>query len=245
MTSHPTMQPGSDLEADGDAPTIVDIRQLTKVYHVGVGVPALVNVDLCIRQGEYVAICGPSGSGKSTLMNILGCLDRPTSGTYLLGGEDVSHLNDDELSAIRGRKLGFVFQNFNLIQQLTVLENLEVPLFYQGVPRRTRLDRARVTAEMVGLGDRAAHRPNELSGGQQQRVAIGRALIHDPLVLLADEPTGNLDSYTGSVILQVFDDLSAAGKTVVIVTHEQEVARRCRRTVTLHDGAIVDDKTNG
>jgi putative ABC transport system ATP-binding protein len=244
MTSHTTMQPSGEFTVDGDVPTIVDIRQLTKVYHIGVDVPALVNVDLCIRQGEYVAICGPSGSGKSTLMNILGCLDRPTNGTYLLGGEDVSYLDDDELSAIRGRKLGFVFQNFNLIQQLTVLENLEVPLFYQGVPRRERLDRAQATAEMVGLGDRAAHRPSELSGGQQQRVAIGRALIHDPLVLLADEPTGNLDSYTGSVILQVFDDLSAAGKTIVIVTHEQDVANRCRRTVNLRDGAIIDDSLN-
>jgi putative ABC transport system ATP-binding protein len=178
-------------------------------------------------------------------MNLLGCLDRPTSGSYLLGGLDVSQLNDDELSDIRGRRIGFVFQSFNLIPQLTVLENLEVPLFYQGCPARVRRDKAVELAALVGLGDRGHHRPPELSGGQQQRAAIARSLINDPLILLADEPTGNLDTATGETILGIFDKLRDQGKTILIVTHEPEVAARCDRMITLRDGVVIDDVRNG
>lgn len=188
-----------------------------------------------------MAIRGQSGSGKSTLLNLLGCLDRPTSGRYFLGDVDVSLLSDDELSAIRGRRIGFVFQNFNLIAQLTVIENIEVPLFYQGCPPHERREKALKLVELVGLGDRSHHRPNELSGGQQQRAAIARSLINDPLIILADEPTGNLDTETGAHILEIFDDLKRQGKTVLIVTHEAEIANRCDRIITLRDGLVVED----
>jgi putative ABC transport system ATP-binding protein len=224
---------------------IASVERLTKVYSkpgVAVPVPALRGMDLAFEEGEYVAICGHSGSGKSTLMNILGCLDRPTSGRYFIEGRDVSRLTDDELSDIRGLRIGFVFQNFNLIPQLTVLDNLEVPLFYQGVPRRERVRRAHVLAESVGLAEREQHRPMELSGGQQQRVAIARALINDPVIILADEPTGNLDTVTGQAILQVFDQLHDRGKTIVMITHEPDVAARTQRIVTLRDGLILSDE---
>ena len=205
---------------------------------------ALRGVSLTFHAGEYVAICGASGSGKSTMLNLLGCLDRPTSGRYVLGGRDVSHLTDDALSEVRGRHLGFVFQNFNLIQQLTVLENLEVPLFYQNMPAHQRHQRAVELAERVDLADRAHHRPMELSGGQQQRVALARAMINDPLLILADEPTGNLDTTTGKMILDLFDELHREGKTILIVTHEREVAARCQRIITMRDGTIVGDAAN-
>jgi putative ABC transport system ATP-binding protein len=223
---------------------IASVINLTKTYSkpgTDVFVHALRGVDIEFVEGESVAICGQSGSGKSTLMNLLGCLDRPTSGQYLLGGVDVSGLDDDELSDIRGQRIGFVFQNFNLIPQLTVLENLEVPLFYQGVPAATRRERAEQLVAMVGLADRGTHRPSELSGGQQQRAAIARALINDPLILLADEPTGNLDTATGEMILGVFDQLRDAGKTILIVTHEPDVAERCDRIITLRDGRMIED----
>ena len=227
---------------------IASVRALEKVYskpNSDVRVQALRGVDIEFVQGESVAICGQSGSGKSTLMNLLGCLDRPTGGQYLLGGVDVARLDDDELSLIRGQKIGFIFQNFNLIAQLSVIENLEVPLFYQGCPPRARREQAERLAEVVGLSDRALHRPNELSGGQQQRAAIARALMNDPLFLLADEPTGNLDSATGEMILQVFDRLRTEGKTIIIVTHEPDVAGRCDRIITLRDGMVLEDvRTN-
>jgi putative ABC transport system ATP-binding protein len=231
-----------------DRKPLVVLRDIAKVYRkagTDVEVHALRGVTLDIRQGEYVAICGHSGSGKSTLMNVLGCLDRPTSGQYILGEDDVSQLEDDALSETRGKRLGFVFQNFNLIQQLTVLENLEVPLFYCGVPPHLRRERATYLAERVGLTGRGHHRPMELSGGQQQRAAIARALMNDPLFILADEPTGNLDTATSNVILDLFDELhQKEGKTIIMVTHEPDVAARCERVVTLRDGLVIRDEWN-
>jgi putative ABC transport system ATP-binding protein len=224
---------------------VASVQQLTKVYGKAgteVRVQAIRGIDIDFVTGESVAVCGASGSGKSTLMNIMGCLDQPTSGRYLLGDADVSLLDDDELSAIRGQRIGFVFQNFNLIQQLTIRENLEVPLFYQGVPAAERARRATELTELVGLGPRIAHRPNELSGGQQQRAAIARALINDPLIVLADEPTGNLDTATGEMILEIFDRLRAQGRTVIMVTHEPQVAERCDRIITMRDGLILSDE---
>lgn len=223
---------------------IASVRELTKIYFLAGGkvqVHALRGINIDFVEGESVAICGQSGSGKSTLMNLIGCLDRPTSGNYILGDCDVSELDDDDLSEIRGQRIGFVFQNFNLIMQLTVLENLEVPLFYQGLPVAERREKAEQLVAMVGLADRGHHRPNELSGGQQQRAAIARALINDPLIILADEPTGNLDTATGEMILGIFDKLKEAGKTVLMVTHELDVANRCDRIINLRDGRIVDD----
>ncbi len=218
---------------------VVELVDLWRTYRVGEDeVHALSGLNVAIEEGEYVAVMGPSGSGKSTLLNVLGCLDRPTSGTYRLGGEDVSTLHDDELSLVRGKRLGFVFQSYNLIPQLDVLENVEVPLFYAGVPPREARERATALAERMGLGARLRHRPAELSGGQQQRVAIARSLANDPLVLLADEPTGNLDSRTGVEILALLDDLSLQGKTLIVVTHDEQVAARADRIVRMRDGRV-------
>ena len=248
-----TAQPGPGATPNGRAGMeiqmsqafVAQIRNLSKIYRkpgTNVEVHALREVDLDIVEGQYTAIMGASGSGKSTLMNVLGCLDQPTHGQYILGGQDISALPDDQLSEIRSRKIGFVFQNFNLIQQLTVLENLEVPMFYLGIPPEQRRQRALELAEKVGLADRADHRPMQLSGGQQQRVCIARALINEPLILLADEPTGALDSKTGQAILQLFDELVAAGKTIILVTHDPTVARRCSRVIYLHDGRVAKDE---
>ena len=208
-------------------------------------VDALRGVDLDIPRGQYLAIMGASGSGKSTLMNILGCLDRPTAGQYLLDGDDVAKLSDEQLSLVRGRRIGFVFQAFNLIPELSVLENVEVPLFYQGLDRATRRARAQEKIEIVGLSSRILHRPSELSGGQQQRAAIARALVSDPSIIMADEPTGNLDSATGEAILGVLDRLHAQGLTIVLVTHDDRIAERSQRVIRLSDGVVVSDLPGG
>ncbi|MBM4033288.1 MAG: ABC transporter ATP-binding protein [Planctomycetes bacterium] len=222
---------------------IAELRELSKSYQMGpTEVHALREVSLAFDKGDYAAIMGPSGSGKSTLLNILGCLDTPTSGAYYLGGEDVAGLTDSELSDIRCRRLGFIFQSYNLIQQLSVLENIEVPLFYQGWSAHESHERAAALGQLVGLGDRLHHRPSELSGGQQQRVAIARAMANDPLVVLADEPTGNLDTATGREILAMLDQLNARGKTILMVTHDPSVAQHAHRIVRLVDGRVVDDR---
>ena len=222
--------------------SIVKFDNVRKTYEMGmVTVEALRGISLDILAGEYVSIMGPSGCGKSTMLNLLGCLDRPTSGHYRLGGDDVSQLDDDALSAIRGARLGFIFQSYNLIQQLTVVENIEVPLYYQGRSEDASRALAGQYAERVGLGDRLHHKPFELSGGQQQRVAIARALVNDPLVLLADEPTGNLDSGSGVEILKIFDDLNEQGKTIILVTHDEKVSRHARRAIRLCDGRVESD----
>jgi putative ABC transport system ATP-binding protein len=218
---------------------IVDIRNLCKVYHLGtVEVSALRDLDLEIEQGQYMAIMGPSGSGKSTLLNVLGCLDTPSSGIYRLAGEDVSNLDDDELSAIRGLRIGFIFQSYNLIAQLNVIENIEVPMYYQGIGEGESFARAKELAELVGLGDRTSHRPSELSGGQQQRVAIARSLANDPVIILADEPTGNLDSKSGDEILGILEELHRRGKTLIVVTHDENIANQAERTIHLLDGQV-------
>ena len=224
---------------------IVDIRNLCKVYDLGTfEVTALRELDLQIEQGEYMAIMGPSGSGKSTLLNLLGCLDTPSSGVYDLAGEDISSLDDDELSAIRGSRIGFIFQSYNLIAQLNVIENIEVPMYYQGISESQSYIRAKELAEMVGLGDRLRHRPSELSGGQQQRVAIARSLANDPVIILADEPTGNLDSQSGAEILGILDDLHEKGKTLIVVTHDENIAENAERTIHLKDGRIEREQSN-
>jgi putative ABC transport system ATP-binding protein len=222
---------------------LIEIENLHKVYRMGdVEVHALRGVDMVVEAGDYMSIMGPSGSGKSTLMNLLGCLDTPTDGTYLLDGEDVSDLNADRLAAVRNRQIGFVFQQFNLLAKATALQNVELPLVYAGAPDRRQ--RAMAALERVGLGERSHHRPRELSGGQQQRVAIARALVNEPRILMADEPTGNLDTATGSEILDVFDTLNQEGITMVMVTHDPRVAERCKRVIRLVDGEIVSDVRN-
>ncbi len=232
--------------ASGFRDGIVRLESVRKVYQMGpVTVEALRGISLRIQAGEYVSIMGPSGCGKSTLMNLLGCLDRPTDGRYFLGTSDVSTLDDGQLSEIRGARLGFIFQSYNLIQQLTVIENIEVPLFYQGCSEARSRERATEVAVRVGLDQRLNHKPFELSGGQQQRVAIARALVNDPLLLLADEPTGNLDSASGRDILQVFDDLQAQGRTIVLVTHDEQVAHRAHRAIRLRDGLVESDEHFG
>ena len=223
---------------------VAQLTDIRKVYYKPDGsvmVEALRGVDVTIHEGEYVAIMGASGSGKSTLMNILGCLDRPTGGEYLLDGVPAETLGDEELSRFRGRKIGFVFQAFNLIPQLTVEENVAVPLFYQGVSKAERLRRARAKLALVTLSDRLDHRPRELSGGQQQRVAIARSLVTDPVVLMADEPTGNLDSTTGEQILSLFENLHRQGMTIIMVTHDDSIAERCERIIRLKDGLVETD----
>ena len=225
---------------------IVELRNAVKEYVNGsLRVTALSKINLRIDRGEYAVIMGASGSGKSTLLNLLGCLDHLSSGDYLLGGESVSSLSDDELSAIRSRQIGFIFQSYNLIPQLNVLENIEVPLFYQGVPDAEARVKAEALAERMGLSDRLKHKPMELSGGQQQRVAIARSLVCDPILMLADEPTGNLDSKTGEEILQVIDELHAEGKTIVMVTHDDAIAHRAQRVVRFRDGEIISNLWNG
>lgn len=226
-------------------PAVCTLRGVKKIYYKPDGsvlVEALRGVDLAIPRGQYMAIMGPSGSGKSTLMNLLGCLDRPTFGDYLLDGKNVAQMGDEELSQYRGQKIGFIFQAFNLISQLRVEENVEVPLFYQGVHRVERHRRAVEALDMVGLGDRVGHRPRELSGGQQQRAAIARALVTRPVVLMADEPTGNLDSATGRAILDLFDTLHREGMTIIMVTHDESIAERCQRVVRVRDGLIERDE---
>lgn len=224
---------------------ILKMESLCKNYQLGtVELRVLRNIDLTINKGEYVAIMGPSGSGKSTLLNMIGCLDRPTSGNYLLGGQNVSELEDDDLSLIRGARIGFVFQSFNLISQLNVVENIEVPMYYQGFTEEESAERARELATMVGLGERLGHRPSELSGGQQQRVAIARALSNDPLIILADEPTGNLDSESGAEILDILDELHAQGKTLIAVTHDESIAAGAERVIRLLDGRIQRQEYN-
>ena len=228
-----------DLVSSG---TVIKTEELTKVYEMGAEqVHALRGVDLEIRKGEYVAIMGPSGSGKSTLMNLIGCLDSPSSGRYWLAGRLVSELDDDELAYIRNKEIGFVFQTFNLLPRATALHNVELPLIYNGTPAEERIERAKKAIEMVDLTDRMMHKPNELSGGQRQRVAIARALVNSPSIVLADEPTGNLDSKTGDEIMGVFERLYQQGNTIILVTHEHDIAQHARRIINIKDGKIFSD----
>ncbi len=236
---------GESLDATKDTP-ILEMKDLCKTYFLGTNeLRVLRDINVTIRAGEYVAIMGPSGSGKSTLLNMIGCLDRPTSGDYFLGGQNVAVLDDDELSKIRGARIGFVFQSFNLIAQLNVTENIEIPMYYQGYSERESSRRAVELATMVGLGERLGHRPSELSGGQQQRVAIARSLANDPLIILADEPTGNLDSASGSDILDILDRLHAEGKTLIVVTHDEHIATCAERVIRLFDGRIDKEEFKG
>ena len=224
---------------------VIVTHNLWKTYEMGdQQVNALRGVNLRIRHNEYVAIMGPSGSGKSTLMNLIGCLDSPSQGRYWLNGHDVSELNDDELARIRNKEIGFVFQTFNLLARATSLHNVELPLIYNGTPAAERTERAKEVLESVGLGSRMMHKPNELSGGQRQRVAIARALVNRPSIILADEPTGNLDSKTGDEIMALFDDLHARGNTIIVVTHEPDIAEYAHRIITIRDGVIAGDSVS-
>lgn len=222
---------------------VIKVRDLAKIYQIGTQeVHALKSIDLDINKNEYVALMGPSGSGKSTLMNILGCLDTPSRGTYYLNGEDVSKKIDDELAEVRNREIGFIFQTFNLLPRYSSLENVALPLIYKGVAKHDRLERAREVLTQVGLGDRMDHKPNELSGGQRQRVAVARALVNKPAIILADEPTGNLDTKTSYEIMALLDDIHNLGNTIILVTHEEDIALRAKRLVRLRDGLVESDK---
>jgi len=226
-----------------DAGIVIRTEALAKVYQMGAEeVHALCGIDLEIRKGEYVAIMGPSGSGKSTLMNLIGCLDSPSSGRYWLAGRLVSELDDDELAFIRNKEIGFVFQTFNLLPRATALHNVELPLIYNGTPAEERVERAKQTLERVDLTSRMSHKPNELSGGQRQRVAIARALVNNPSILLADEPTGNLDSKTGEEIMHLFENLHSQGNTIILVTHEMDIAQHAQRVIFIRDGKIASDE---
>lgn len=222
--------------------TLINLSDIYKIYNVGgEEVRALDGVDLIINDNEYLAIMGPSGSGKSTMMNMIGCLDTPTSGVYEFEGEKVHIMDDGQLASIRNRKIGFVFQTFNLLPKATALHNVEIPLVYANIRKEKRIKMASKSLKNVGLGDRMHHKPNELSGGQRQRVAIARALVNNPSIILADEPTGNLDSKSGQEILQIFDDLHAQGNTIILVTHEDDIAKHAKRTIRLFDGKITED----
>jgi putative ABC transport system ATP-binding protein len=222
--------------------TVIDIQEIGKTYRIGeVEVHALRSVDLNIKKGEYVALMGPSGSGKSTLMNVLGCLDTPSRGTYALNGTQVSKMTDNELAEIRNKEIGFIFQTFNLLARNTAIDNVALPLVYAGVSKKERIARAEKTLTDVGLGDRMEHKPNELSGGQRQRVAIARALVNNPSIILADEPTGNLDTKTSHEIMDLLEQIHENGNTVIIVTHEEDIAKRAKRIVRLRDGVVESD----
>lgn len=224
---------------------VIHLENIRKSYFIGKNeLPVLKGIDLDILKNEYVALMGPSGSGKSTLMNILGCLDTPTDGRYILSGHDVSKMEDNDLAHVRNKEIGFVFQQFNLMPRLSALENVAVPLIYAGVSKKEREDKARAMLEKVGLGERYKHKPNELSGGQCQRVAIARALVNDPSLILADEPTGNLDTKTSIEIMEIFGKIHASGNTVVLVTHEEDIADHARRVVRLRDGVVETDRLN-
>lgn len=224
---------------------VISLADIRKSYFLGKQeLPVLKGINLEIGRKEYVALMGPSGSGKSTLMNIIGCLDSPTSGTYILNGNDVSQMSDNELATVRNVEIGFVFQQFNLLPRLTAWENVALPLIYAGVPKKEREERAHAMLDKVGLGDRAAHKPNELSGGQSQRVAIARALVNNPSLILADEPTGNLDTKTSVEIMELFNDIHEGGNTVVLVTHEEDIANFTRRIIRIRDGVVESDKEN-
>ena len=222
---------------------MIELKNIGKSYRMGgMDIAALSEISLSVQEGEFIAVMGPSGSGKSTLMNVLGCLDRPTSGTYFFEDREISSMDDDQLAHVRNAKIGFVFQSFNLLPRFSALKNVEMPLIYSGVPANVRTERAVPVLAMVGLQDRMRHKPTELSGGQQQRVAIARALVNQPPLLLADEPTGNLDSRSGAEILNILVDLNKQGVTIMIVTHDHDVAARCRRIINLKDGRIVGDQ---
>ncbi|RQW06465.1 ABC transporter ATP-binding protein [candidate division KSB1 bacterium] len=222
---------------------LIELQSIEKIYEIGtVKVPALKGINVTVDKNEYVAIMGPSGSGKSTLMNIVGCLDTPSNGTYMLNDNNVSDMSDDELAEIRNREIGFVFQTFNLLPRASALHNVELPLIYNGTPATKRRKQAEEALDRVGLGDRMHHKPNELSGGQRQRVAIARALVNDPSIILADEPTGNLDSRTGEEIMEIFEDLHDGGNTIILVTHEEYIAEHSDRIIRLRDGLVERDE---
>ena len=238
----PSVAPSSKRKVRPHGPLVIEIEGVTKLYKMGAEIiHALRGVDVQIHRNEYLAIMGPSGSGKSTLMNMLGCLDTPTAGRYEFSQKNVATMSDDELAEIRNREIGFVFQTFNLLPRSNALHNVELPLIYAGLGRADRLAKAQRALENVGLGERMGHKPNELSGGQRQRVAIARALVNDPSIILADEPTGNLDSKTGEEIMALFEQLYEQGNTIIVVTHEEDIARHARRIVRLRDGLIESD----